>query len=159
MNKVFLRMGNLAIATEPSEITTVLGSCVAVCIWDYRKGTGGMIHFKAPRVPANREPSNMYGEVAIRNLIQSLLRKGSRKPDLRAMLFGGGSVIDLAKGQPNVGRENIRFAQEELEREGFAPSISHVGGHSGRKITFNTMDGSITVSRVKPLGAFIRGKA
>ena len=150
-------MGTLTVERKPSEITTVLGSCVAVCLWDPRLGIGGMNHFKAPLVPSKRTPSNIYGEVAIKNLIKSMIRKGSQKNDLRATLFGGGAVIETLKWM-NVGKDNIEFAQSALKQEGIPVMSSSIGKHMGRRVTFNTHDGSTIVSKIKPLGPVTRKK-
>ena len=152
-------MGNLTVAPEPSEITTVLGSCVAVCLWDSRLGIGGMNHFKAPHVPAKRKPSGMYGEIAIESLISGMLELGSRKRDLQAMLFGGGSVIKQHEGQLNIGKENVRFARKTLDKEGIPVQSAHTGRNFGRKIAFNTAEGSATIKMVNSLGAFIGRKS
>jgi len=149
-------MGNLSVTSEPSEITTVLGSCVAICLWDQRLGIGGMNHFKAPHVPSKKKPSDMYGEIALKNLISGMLELGSRKGDLRAMLFGGGSVIEKFEGQPNIGRENIRFAREALDVEGIPVQSFHTGHNFGRKIAFNSAEGTATITKINSLGTFIR---
>ena len=157
MNKVYLRMGTIEVKRNPSEITTVLGSCVAVCLWDTRLSIGGMNHFKAPHVPPKSKPSNLYGEIAIQNLIKGMLRKGSKITDLRATLFGGGAVIETIKWM-NVGKDNIEFAQQALEREGIPVTSSHIGKSMGRRITFNTRNGSTQVSHIKPLTEIVPQK-
>ena len=149
-------MGEITVCTRPSVITTILGSCVSVCLWDSRLGIGGMNHFKAPHVPAKGTPSNTYGEIAIKNLISRMLEHGSRKRDLQAMLFGGGSVIEQAEGQPNIGKENVRFARKTLIEEGIPVQSAHTGRDFGRKIVFLTAEGTATIARVNSLGTFIR---
>jgi chemotaxis protein CheD len=117
-----------------------------------------MNHFKAPHVPPKKKPSDMYGEIALKSLISGMLELGSRKRDLRAMLLGGGSVIEQVEGQPNIGKENIRFARETLKNEGIPVKSSHTGRNFGRKVVFNTSEGTATIARVNTLGTFIGRK-
>ncbi len=34
--------------SESAAVTTILGSCVAVCLWDESHGIGGMNHYLLP---------------------------------------------------------------------------------------------------------------
>jgi len=48
LRRIFLHAGQISVATEPTEITTILGSCVAICLWDPGSGVGGMNHYMLP---------------------------------------------------------------------------------------------------------------
>lgn len=157
MRKVYLMMGNVAIHSEPTEITTVLGSCVSVFFWDSRLRHGGANHFIAPFVPHNRHASDKYGEVAMKTLLKGMYRIGSKKNDIKAMIFGGGSVIQQADFEINIGNANIKFAKEALRLENIPIESSHVGRNFGRKIIINTYEGSAKVSKVGALGRNLIG--
>lgn len=144
-------MGDIALCPTPAEIITVLGSCVSVCLWDSRLFIGGMNHFRAPIAPPHLKQSNAYGDNSIRTLIQGMLELGSRKRDLSAIILGGGSVIEEIEIHLNIGRDNIRFAEEFLDREGIIIRSSHTGRDFGRKIAFNTLKGTATIRRVRSL--------
>lgn len=153
MIKKFLTTGSVAVTSKPSVITTVLGSCVSVCLWDVQKGIGGINHFKAPRPPRNRQNSSAYGEVAIPSLIEGMIKKGSKRSDLRAMLFGGGSVIPIIKGTDSIGADNVRFAEDTLKREGIKIVSRHTGRNYGRRVTFDTSNGTANIARISPVAA------
>ena len=80
---VYLVPGRLHAASEPTAITTVLGSCVAVCLHDPLASVGGMNHYLLPW-PAPHERSARFGSIAIESLLESVLRLGAHQPRLRA---------------------------------------------------------------------------
>ncbi|HON11080.1 MAG TPA: chemotaxis protein CheD, partial [Chitinispirillaceae bacterium] len=61
----YLHPGYIYISRQQETIQTVLGSCVAVCLWDQSQKCGGMNHFL---YPVTREATNAtprFGNVAI----------------------------------------------------------------------------------------------
>lgn len=143
--------GQLHIARRPALITTVLGSCISVCLWDRHSCIGAINHFALPQVPHNKQPSNKYGELAMRNLLRGMLRLGIDRQDMVAMVYGGGNVIEDPTGTLNIGYLNTRFAKDFLFREGIRVTRSQTGSNHGRKITFNTLKGTVEVLRVNSL--------
>src|SRR3954463_6081120 len=65
--QVSLMQGDIHFSIEPKILMTVLGSCVAVCLWDRVRGAGGMNHFVLPN-DRNGEKSTRYGDVAMDEL-------------------------------------------------------------------------------------------
>src|SRR4051812_50175375 len=45
---VYLLPGELHASAEQTQVTTILGSCVSVCLWDQKLRIGGMNHFLLP---------------------------------------------------------------------------------------------------------------
>jgi chemotaxis protein CheD len=111
--QVYLHAGQLAIAREPTAITTVLGSCVAVCLHDPVTRIGGMNHFLLP-FHVERERSPRFGTVAVPQLVDEVVRAGASRASLVAKVFGGGSVISAFRGR-NLGEENAHLALRLLE--------------------------------------------
>ena len=147
--KRFLNAGEVFVTKRPTTVSTVLGSCVSVCLADPTLGFGGINHYmesqeiKAQTLAAPE--SYRYGEPAIRGLINRMLRLGCRKKDMVCAVFGGGNVIDLMF---DVGKSNISVAREVLTKEGIRVSKWDVGGRHGRRIVFRTDTGLVRVSRV-----------
>ena len=44
----FLYPGQVFVTRDPITISTILGSCAAVCLWDRHKKAGGMNHYLLP---------------------------------------------------------------------------------------------------------------
>lgn len=151
--RVSLMQGDIHYCMEPKVLVTVLGSCVAVCLWDKVRGAGGMNHFVLP-IDRTGEKSTRYGDVAIDDLIAGLLRLGCRIGDLQAKVFGGAAVLPFAGGQ-TVGSNNVQLALDRLRRNHIRVVAQRTGGTAGQQIRFYTRTGDAFV-RTIPIG--IRGK-
>ena len=149
----YLLPGDLFATRVPHEITTVLGSCVAVCLWDSVLRAGGMNHFMLPAYAGNGEPSNRYGDIAVRNLIMRMDSLGSRRGNLKAKVYGGGNVLctPAGAGPDLVGLKNIAMAREVLSTEGVEIVSEQVGKMHGRKLRFNTHTGALYVEFINSI--------
>ena len=141
--RLFLSPGEVACAAEPTLITTVLGSCIAVTLWSAEHRVGGLNHFILPAGKQTRD-SARYGDVAMAELLDGMKAQGARPPRLEAKVFGGAGVLSVGD-QGSVGAANIRFAFEFLKREGSPVVGQRVGGHRGRLLVFNTHSGEALV--------------
>jgi chemotaxis protein CheD len=133
----------------PRTMTTVLGSCVSVCLWDRRGRGGGMTHYLLPRCTPGSARTARYGDVAIPTLISRLLGLGAERGDLRAKIFGGAHVLaSIPTGARTLGGDNVQVAVEGLRAESIQVISEDVGGTRGRKLAFNTVDGTALVWRL-----------
>jgi chemotaxis protein CheD len=151
--QVTLMQGDVHYSFDPKVLVTVLGSCVAVCLWDKLCGVGGMNHFVLP-TDRYGEKSTRYGDVAIDELEAGLLRLGCRIGDLQAKVFGGAAVLPFGGGQ-TVGHNNVQLALERLRRDHIRIAAQRTGGTVGQQVRFHTRTGEAFV-RYIPAG--IRGK-
>ena len=124
--------------TTDAVITTVLGSCIAACLWDARAGIGGMNHFLLPDGPDGGAAPLRYGLHAMELLINALLRHGADRTALRAKLFGG---AHLQPHLPDIGNRNRSFAEDFLRREGIPCIGGSLGGNRARRLRFWPADG------------------
>lgn len=147
----YLLPADLAVADgdSPRTMMTILGSCVAVCLWDRRGSCGGMNHYLLPRRGPNAEATPRYGDVAIPMLISKLLALGALRQNLRAKIFGGAHVLPgfRADGR-SLGADNVEVAIQLLHEEGVQTVSEDIGGTRGRKLAFNTVDGTALVWRL-----------
>jgi len=130
-------------------VSTVLGSCVAVCLWDAALEIGGINHYMLALWNGDGLPTPKYGNIAIAKLIRGMFDRGCTRERLVAKVFGGGNVIGPGQGAFTVGERNIAIARELLAEAGIPIVASDVGGDSGRKVIFNTRTGSVLMSRLK----------
>lgn len=142
----YLHPGQLVVSHEPAEIVTVLGSCVAVCIWDTARRIGGANHFLLPYWSGNGHSSPRFGNVATRALVAELLRLGCRRGGLQAKIVGGACVVDAFRGRPDhLGIQNADAARRALADEGVSVVGEDVGGARGRRMVFHTANGECHV--------------
>lgn len=126
-------------------LATLLGSCVAVCLFDPVSRIGGLNHFMLPNMGHGRHgdvDSLLSGDYAMESLLNALLNKGAKKVRLQAKAFGGGTIIDTKAGSSSIGMRNANFAKDWLEREGITLMSSDFLGPWSRKVLFlpNTGD-------------------
>jgi chemotaxis protein CheD len=130
-------------------LTTILGSCIAACLWDQMAGVGGMNHFLLPGVDAEArdgqalatrgaDAAMRYGVHAMELLVNALLRRGAKRQHLQAKLFGGARMI---KGLTDIGELNASFAEKFLRAEGIAVVGGSLRGEQGRRIQFWPVSG------------------
>ena len=144
--RIYLYPGALAVTTGPSVITTILGSCVAVCLWDPATGRGGMNHFILPHGGSQKSPR--YGNHALPMLLEEVLRQGGRRKTLLAALFGGSSILAGGDRDPRIGDQNVLEARSFLDREDLPVVMEDTLGRHGRKLVFRTWDGRATVRKL-----------
>ncbi len=136
---------------ERQPLATLLGSCVAVCLFDPQLKVGGINHFMLPDMGRSRHgsvDSLLSGNFAMEALLNALLSKGARKLRLQAKAFGGGTIIDTDQGALSIGMRNASFAREWLAREGIALLSSDFLGPWSRKVIFLPAQGEAFCKRL-----------
>jgi Chemotaxis protein; stimulates methylation of MCP proteins len=139
----FLYPAELYVSKAPYQINTILGSCVAVCLFDPVLNIGGMNHFMLPYWNGQGLASPKYGNIANEKLLDKMLSLGCNKNNLKAKMFGGGEVIETQIVQFHIGARNIEVAKLFLEEKKIPIISSSVGGKLGRKIEFFTLSGEV----------------
>jgi chemotaxis protein CheD len=147
-NNHYLMAGSLFVHPEPHRVTTVLGSCVSVCLWDSMRCIGGMNHYMLPFWNGEGLASPKYGNIAIAKLIERMLDLGAERRHLCAKVFGGGIVLNVVNPFMNIGERNIHLAEDMLRQEGIAIVSADTGGNVGRKLIFNTATGMVLVKKL-----------
>lgn len=145
---VFLAPGELVVVRSATNIRTIVGSCVAVCLWDVHRRVGGLNHYLLPRPLPGQTGDNRFGSVAIVHLIEEVCAAGGRPAGLQAAVVGGGSPLaSITVGA--VGDDNTAVALEVLNAYQIPVVRQETGGNHGRKLTFNPYTGELTVSIVR----------
>jgi len=146
LQAAYLHAGHILVSRDPCRVTTVLGSCVAVGIWDPATGVGGLNHFLLPERLANGAVSPRFGNVAVGALIDGVVAAGGHRQRLQAKLFGGACVLRaFQKGGWHLGSKNVEVARRMLREEGLPIAAEDVEGTRGRKLIFQTHDGAAWV--------------
>lgn len=147
--KYFLLPGAIKYSKKPMEISTLLGSCVAVCLFDTKLKIGGMNHYMMPFWNGTGLASPKYGNIAIEKLINILLFAGSQRSDLVAKVFGGAAVLNTSDCIFNIGERNIDIQENLLKQNEIKVVAKSLGGDRGRKLIFNTNTGLVKMKYVK----------
>ncbi|MCC7310350.1 MAG: chemotaxis protein CheD [Sulfuritalea sp.] len=140
--------GGWTVETE-RPITTLLGSCVAVCLYDPKLGLAGMNHFLLPsRAKSAGDDTDVIlaGDYSMEVLLNTMLTKGAAKQRIVAKAFGGGTIVTSILMA--IGQRNADFAREWLDREGIRLTAQDFGGAWSRKVIFTPKGGDAFCRRL-----------
>jgi chemotaxis protein CheD len=147
---VQLYAGQLVASEAPAMVTTILGSCVAVCLFDRRLEYGGVNHFLLPDRVGGDQFSPRFGSVACKRLLEQMLALGCDRCDLQAKVFGGASVLDAFRGGgQQLGARNVETALSMLAQEGIDVVATDVGGRFGRRLVYFSDTGTAWVKTIQ----------
>lgn len=155
----YLSASDLIICRSACEVTTVLGSCVAITFFSAKLGLGGICHamLPEPRSPETADETSgperwKFVCYAVEELVQSFTQPDLPPSAVEVKLFGGARLQE-GEWTPgrwgNVGAANVAVARALVEDAGFAICAYDVGGNLGRKVVFNTKTGEVHVKLLK----------
>lgn len=133
--------GETHISCEPNDVlTSILGSCIAACMWDPEARVGGLTHFLLPGTGQSGRNMMKYGVHAMELLVNGLLRAGGDRHRFKVRLLGGAKMYD---GAMDIGAENAHFAKWYVANEGFDLVDHSLGGRQGRNVRFWPVSGNV----------------
>ncbi|MFA6397088.1 MAG: chemotaxis protein CheD [Sulfurimonas sp.] len=147
MEQKIIYSEQLHISVTPSEIVTVLGSCVAVCLFDTKNKISGMNHYLLPLWNGNGLKSLKYGNISIERLIEAMQAVGADHRSIEAKIFGG-AMLNINE-EISVAPRNISIAVDMLRHYRIPIVAQDVCGNRGRKVIFSNDDGSAYVKYSK----------
>lgn len=145
-NAVKILPGEYFVTNENLVICTVLGSCIAACIWDRNINVGGMNHFMLPDSDASGT-SGRYGSYAMEVLINEMLKLGARRESMQAKIFGGGQVMANFTTM-KVGERNAEFVIQYLNTERIPIVSEDILDIYPRKVVYFPTTGKAMVKRL-----------
>lgn len=145
-----ISIGEYYASKEKTIICTLLGSCVAVCLYDPENRIGGMNHILMPGQPdlARFDASARYGINAMELLINGIMKLGGNRKKIVAKAFGGGNVLPSISPDRAVGQKIVRFVVDFLKQENIKIISRDFGGNDTRKVYFHTDTGVVFLKRI-----------
>jgi chemotaxis protein CheD len=152
-DRLLLHPGEHAVSDDDVVLSTVLGSCVSVCLRDATRGIAGMNHFMLPApLPTSRffsSDAGRFGLHAMELVINAMLARGATRSRLRAKVFGGAHVLSTGVRSDRVPTANVEFALAYLEAEGIPLLAQDLGGLRARKLSFIVRTGEVFVQKLR----------
>ena len=149
MKQIFLLPGQWAVPHEASELTTILGPCVAVCLFDRFRGIGGMNHFLLAAGGSSGRERSRYGDTSCEDLVQCFFASGSRPAGLEARIIGGANVgRAVVRDGESLGERNALMARSVMRRHGIEVGFEDTGGANARRLRFRTGLGILEVKTI-----------
>lgn len=141
--KIFIHVGQIHIGVNPTEISTVLGSCVAVCLFDKYKMIGGMNHYLLPLWNGNGLQTPKFGNISVPRMVQSMIDIGCNPANMEAKIFGGASINISSSEDFMIGKRNVLTAKEILADLKIPVTAEDTGGSVGRRIMMRSDTGKV----------------
>lgn len=148
MRRIAIIQGEHAVVSEPDAvITTLLGSCIAVCLQDPVARVGGMNHFllgePGPGDAPGARDMQRYGVHAMELLINAMMARGAVRGRMRAHVYGGANVVAglTSTKAASIGSANAAFATRFVQTEGIAIGHVDTGGTRARRVEFQPFEG------------------
>lgn len=144
VHRITVIQGEVHVSGDPqAELTTVLGSCVAMCLYDPEARLGGMNHFLLAEPPAHQKGDAFdehYGLFLMELLVNRMIAVGATKSRLRARLYGGANFYRTVQ---QIGTINADFARRFLKQEGIELAGEDLGGNVARRVHFRPSTGQV----------------
>jgi chemotaxis protein CheD len=146
-----VKIGEVFVSKEKGILKCILGSCVAVIMYDGKNKVGGISHILLPfSKKINSEGDNFkFANKAVQKLYDEMLKNGGERNNIVAYIYGGAVMFENYKSKllADIGSKNIEFAENELKKLEIPYFIKDVGGNYGRRIEFDLNSGKITVKK------------
>ena len=149
LTRMTIHIGGLRVSPQPLMLDTVLGSCIAACLFDPVTGVGGMNHFMLPEgIDPGNPNSTRYGVYAMEMLISEIMKQGGQRRRFQAKIFGGGHVLKIRESLDGVPQRNIEFVRRFLNTEQIPVVGEDLGGYQARRVLFHTHTGKVFLKRL-----------
>lgn len=154
---VYLKSGGMYFSEYPALVTTVLGSCLSVTMFDSCTRLGAICHCLLPRCEdlatcdGTCRDACKYVDCSIKKMLGLFSAYGVRRGELEVKLFGGADMSGtgiVQRGGLSIGRQNIEAALQCMRSERLAVRASDVGGDAGRKLFFYTHTSHVLLKRL-----------
>ena len=151
--KNYIKPGFGFVPRYGAQLWTVVGSSIAVTMFDHRLKIGGMAHYTRPYRMPGLDSSSFFAGPAIKWLLQCLFKHGARREDLEVQLFGGASSYMHRGYIQGLHEENVKVGVQLIKQTGLELQVMDVGGKRGRKVVFNSGTGESAVAHVDNIRA------
>ena len=149
VKKANIHIGGVYSSKEPAVVRTVLGSCVAACVFDHIAEIGGMNHFMLPNGTNDSGLPTRFGVNAMEVLINGILQLGGERARLQAKIFGAAHVLHMPGRAINVPDKNAHFIAEFLETEQIPIISRRLGGPDPLLVYFFTHSAKALIKALK----------
>jgi len=144
---VKINIGQYYASQDPLLISTTLGSCVSVCLYDPNSKIGGMNHILyTGKSRTSGDLSGLYGNNAMELLINEMVGLGAKRKLLIAKVFGGANILGFSE-QFQQGIRNVEFVLNFLATNDIEVVAKNTGGRFARKLFFQTNTNEVLLKK------------
>lgn len=162
MVDINVSMGELEVTdNRQAVLTTFVGSCVALCLYDPCSKVGSMAHIMLPdsgkdasasttiNTPQPSVNNAKYADLALANAVRAMAAKGASPSRLVAKIAGGAKIFSHEGSEDMfaIGTRNAESVRELLRGMGIKVLGEDVGQTQGRWVRFDIESGRVRVTR------------
>lgn len=140
-------VGEFAVADHPALLmTSALGSCVGVAVWDAYSHRGGLAHIMLP-VPSDGSVEGKrerFATIGIPRMIEAMPDETPARR-LVAKLIGGAAMFKTDSGLASVGERNLQEVRRELALLRIPILAEDTGGSHARTVELHLDTGVVVV--------------
>ena len=151
--EIYLHPNEFYWGDSETRIKTVLGSCIAICMWHPKLKIGGMSH---SLLPTRFEPSvkvgnldGRYVDEAVQLFLFEVLKAKTKPEDYKVKVFGGAAVLATNNTEQTIGSRNYEMSQKSLKEAGFTIFSEHTGGNEARNVMLDLWSGETWLRRIQ----------
>jgi chemotaxis protein CheD len=144
VDQIAVGIGQAVVASEPTRLTTILGSCVALTMYSPQHRLGMLSHVVLPHTSGATTYPAKFADTVVPYMLTALSERGIRPGQCVAKISGGACMFGDGKFM-QIGDANVQAARQALESAGIRIAGEDVGGTLGRRICFDLATGTITV--------------
>ncbi len=154
LKTIFLNVSEIHITNENEKIKTILGSCVSVVIFVPRLKLSAICHARLPqgKYTPSKKSGCCYVDGSILYMINELLKRGASENEFVIKAFGGAQIvfknIEKNVASKSIGQQNVAMIKTVLAERGLVLSSYDLGGHSGRKLIYNTHKNDVLIKEL-----------
>lgn len=153
VNVVKVAMSDLKVVRAPQRLlTTGLGSCIGVCLFDPQAKIAGMAHIMLPDSRQSRGIINpaKFADTAVPILIKEMERLGAEAARIVAKIAGGAQMFAFSNTNEimRVGERNTQAVLAKLREEHIPVLVNETGGNFGRTIEFDASNGKLYIRTI-----------
>lgn len=142
----FILQGEIFFSRLPYMISTVLGSCVSVVLYNHKYKLGGMNHILLNYINHQTKGQNYkYASFSTLSLINKMLEIDSNLRNTEAKIFGGSS---LTCGY-DIGKNNVKVAEQIIRDHKINIGAKFVEKEFGMKIYYYNFNNKVIVVPLK----------
>ena len=146
-NLITVGIAEIEVAEPPDILRTILGSCVGVCLYDYKNKIGGLSHVMLPKINEKNANKKKYADTAIPLLLNEMSKRGADIDSITAKIVGGAAMFNITpkSNMVNVGQSNIISVKDVLREHKIRIIAEELGGDFGRTIDFFMDNGTVKI--------------
>ena len=144
-NKLIVGIADMKMAQKGERlITSALGSCIGICLYDPQIKLAAMVHIMLPiNMEAGRKNTFKYADTGIRETLNQMVAKGAMKGRITAKIAGGARMFEVNGGTLGcIGQRNSESVHQVLRRENIRLLWEDVGGKVARTMEFDSATGN-----------------